>query len=108
MLASSRYDGIVPAQSLSLMSLTTLKSRRWADGTAGRCSAWRHRRSTSHGRVARAEPVGLAVDHEPQPPLYFDCARNVYKLVTPTRAGQIYGDEIDIQETHTKHRKLDS
>src|SRR5262249_5027495 len=48
MLAPSRYDGIVPAQTPSLMSLTTLKSRRWADGAAGRCSACRHRRSTSH------------------------------------------------------------
>src|SRR6516162_7182530 len=51
MLASSRYDGIVPAQTSSLMSLTTLKSRRWADEAAGRCSACRHRRSTSQGEL---------------------------------------------------------
>jgi hypothetical protein len=51
MLAPSRYDGIVPAQTPSLMSLTTLKSRRWADGAAGRCSACRHRRSTSQGEL---------------------------------------------------------
>jgi len=51
MLASPRYDGVVPAQTPSLMSLTTLKSRRWTDGAAGRCSACRHRRSTSQGEL---------------------------------------------------------
>ena len=56
MLASPRYDGVVPAQTPSLMSLTTLKSRRWTDGAAGRCSACRHRRSTSHA-------VFVAADH---------------------------------------------
>src|SRR5262245_35412757 len=38
----------------------------------------------------------------------FDCSINVYKLVTRPRGGTFYPDEIDIQETHTKHRKLDS
>jgi len=47
MLAPSRYDGTVPAQSLSLISLTTLEKRRCADGAAGRCSACRHWRVTS-------------------------------------------------------------
>src|SRR6516225_11783914 len=37
-----------------------------------------------------------------------DCARNVLNLVTRRRGGTFYPDEIDIQETHTKHRKLDS
>ena len=36
MLAPSRYDCTVPAQTPSLMSLTTLKSRRWADEADGR------------------------------------------------------------------------
>src|SRR5262249_23347394 len=49
MLASSRYDGIVPAQTPSRMSLTRWKSRRGANGAAGRCPACRHRRSTSQG-----------------------------------------------------------
>src|SRR6516164_1160978 len=38
----------------------------------------------------------------------FDCSINVYKLVTRPRGGTFYPDEIDIQETYTKHRKLDS
>ena len=63
MLAPSRYDGIVPAQTPSLMSLTTLKSRRWADGAAGRCSACRHRRSTSQGELpAPSRLVSLRLD----------------------------------------------
>src|SRR5215475_306230 len=32
----------------------------------------------------------------------------MYKLVTRPRGGTFYPDEIDIQETHPKHRKLDS
>src|SRR6516165_8266851 len=44
------------------------QSRRWADGAAGRCSACHHRRSTSPGRVARAERVGLSAGHSAQPP----------------------------------------
>src|SRR5215813_5801150 len=61
MLAPSRYDGIVPARPPSLMSLTTLKSRRWADGAAGRCSACRHRRSTSQGELSA--PSRLVSQH---------------------------------------------
>src|SRR6516164_3254205 len=38
----------------------------------------------------------------------FDCSINMYKLVTRPRGGTFYPDEIDIQETYTKHRKLDS
>src|SRR5262249_19305351 len=38
----------------------------------------------------------------------FDCTRNVYKLITRPRGETFYPDEIDIQETHPKHRKLDS
>src|SRR5262249_13108816 len=78
------------------MSLTTLKSRRWADGAVGRCSACHHRRSTS-----RAEPVGLSASR-------FDCARKAYNLVTRRREGTFYPDEIEIQEAHSKHRRLDS
>src|SRR5262245_830425 len=37
-----------------------------------------------------------------------DCAKKAFKLVTRPRGGTFYPDEIDIQETHTKHRKLDS
>src|SRR6516225_4913076 len=37
-----------------------------------------------------------------------DCARNVYNLYSMRRAGKVYPHEIDIQETHPKHRKLDS
>src|SRR6516162_9183924 len=37
-----------------------------------------------------------------------DCARNVLNLVTRRRGGTFYPDEIGVQKTHTKHRKLDS
>src|SRR6516162_11943110 len=38
----------------------------------------------------------------------YDCAEKVYKLNSQATAGKVYPHEIDIQETHTKHRKLDS
>src|SRR5215467_4038570 len=41
-------------------------------------------------------------------PSLYDCAKKVCKLVTRPRGGTFYPDEIDIQETHAKHRKLDS
>ena len=51
---------------------------------------------------------GLAANHEAQPPLDLDCARKEYKLNSRQPAGKVYPHEIGIQETHTKHRKLDS
>jgi hypothetical protein len=39
---------------------------------------------------------------------FYDCAKNSDKLYSRRRAGEVYPHEIDIQETHTKHRKLDS
>src|SRR6516165_1661387 len=38
----------------------------------------------------------------------YDCAINVYNIYSRRREGEVYPHEIDIQETHTKHRKLDS
>src|SRR5215471_2918713 len=38
----------------------------------------------------------------------FDCSIKVCNLYSRRRAGKVYPHEIDIQETHTKHRKLDS
>ena len=38
----------------------------------------------------------------------YDCARKVYKLASNLQKERFYRDEIDIQETHTKHCKLDS
>src|SRR5215467_3910350 len=38
----------------------------------------------------------------------YDYAKKTHKLITQPRGGGFYRDEIDIQETHTKHRKLDS
>src|SRR6516164_2106105 len=49
----------------------------------------------------RAEPVGLSASR-------FDCAKNVYNPYSMRRAGKVFSHEIDIQETHPKHRKLDS
>ena len=37
-----------------------------------------------------------------------NCAKEVYNLYSRRRAGKVYPHEIDIQETHPKHRKLDS
>src|SRR6516225_9910337 len=37
-----------------------------------------------------------------------DCSRIAYHLYSRRRAGEVYPHEIDIQETHPKHRKLDS
>src|SRR6516162_8305065 len=57
-------------------------------------------------------PFGHAVDlraAEPvTSPLGFDCSINVYNPYSMRRAGKVYPHESDIQETHTKHRKLDS
>src|SRR5262249_33995110 len=38
----------------------------------------------------------------------YDCAKKTYNLYSRRRAGKVYPHEIGIQETHTKHRKLDS
>src|SRR6516225_1143748 len=38
----------------------------------------------------------------------YDCAKKTYKLVTRCREGTFYPDEIEIQEAHSKRRKLDS
>ena len=38
----------------------------------------------------------------------FDCSIKEYKLYSRRRAGKVFPHEIDIQETHPKHRKLDS
>src|SRR6516164_513384 len=57
-------------------------------------------------------PFGRAIYLRPAEPvtspLGIDCSIKAYKLVTRPRGGTFYPDEIDIQETHTKHRKLDS
>src|SRR5262249_25602372 len=38
----------------------------------------------------------------------YDCAKNAHDLYSRRRAGKVYPHETDIQETHPKHRKLDS
>src|SRR6516162_4052545 len=38
----------------------------------------------------------------------FNYAKKAYNLYSMRPAGKVYPHEIDIQETHTKHRKLDS
>jgi hypothetical protein len=37
-----------------------------------------------------------------------DCSIKAFKLYSTRRTSKVYPHEIDIQETHTKHRKLDS
>src|SRR6516165_4353661 len=100
MLASSRYDGIVPAQSLSLMSLTTLKSRRWADEADGRARPAVIAAARLRESCPRRAGGSLSVS--------IDCAINVFIPYSRRRTGKVYPHEIDIQETHPKHRKLDS
>src|SRR6516164_11246245 len=39
---------------------------------------------------------------------YDCCAKNAYNIYSRRREGEVYPHEIDIQETHPKHRKLDS
>src|SRR5262249_30980176 len=41
-------------------------------------------------------------------PSLYDCAKKAYIIYSMRHAGKVYPHEIDIQETHTKHRKLDS
>src|SRR6516225_418927 len=54
-------------------------------------------------------PFGRAIYLRPAEPVTSPfCSIKAYKLVTRPRGGTFYPDEIDIQETHTKHRKLDS
>jgi len=38
----------------------------------------------------------------------FDCSINAHNLYSMRRAGKVYPHEVDIQETHPGHRKLDS
>src|SRR5215472_6554089 len=38
----------------------------------------------------------------------YDCAKNTCNVYSRRRAGKVFPHEIDIQETHPKHRKLDS
>src|SRR5262249_53698652 len=40
--------------------------------------------------------------------LSYDCAKIAYNSYSMRRAGKVYPHESDIQETHAKHRKLDS
>src|SRR5262245_42957757 len=46
----------------------------------------------------------------PQSPSVFasDCARKAYNLITGRREATFCPDEIEIQEAHSNHRKLDS
>src|SRR5215831_18650951 len=38
----------------------------------------------------------------------YDCAINVYKITSKPQGWQLYCDEIEVQKTHSNHRKLDS
>src|SRR6516225_9753618 len=57
-------------------------------------------------------PFGRAIYLRPAEPitspLGIDCSIKAYNLYGRRRAGKVYPHEIDIQETHPKHRKLDS
>src|SRR5215471_2646787 len=38
----------------------------------------------------------------------FDCAINAYKITSKPQGWKLYCDEIEVQKTHSNHRKLDS
>ena len=38
----------------------------------------------------------------------YDCLKNAYQITSKPQGWELYCDEIEVQETHTKHRKLDS
>src|SRR5215472_7383044 len=50
----------------------------------------------------------LNCDRDALHALLYDYAKKVYKLNSLQPAVKVYPHEIDIQETHPKHRKLDS
>src|SRR6516225_8706209 len=58
----------------------------------------------------RRTPSCIAIAMRSMQPLLAlrDCARNAYNIYSRRREGEVYPHEIDIQETHPKHRKLDS
>src|SRR5262245_13393278 len=74
------------------------------------------------GSAARQNEAGSRLAHPPRclhPALrsrcapcsrfsLYDCAKKAYKLNSLHPACKVYPREIDIQETHTKHHKLDS
>src|SRR5262245_10690288 len=55
----------------------------------------------------RAPASCIAIATRSMQPLLY-CAKNAYNLVTRRREATFYPDEIEIQEAHSKHRKLDS
>src|SRR6516225_8237069 len=60
-------------------------------------------------RTAPAPPFCIAIAmHSMRRSSLFDYARKAYNTYSSRRAGKVYPHEIDIQETHAKHRKLDS
>src|SRR5262249_8701157 len=56
----------------------------------------------------RAPASCIAIAMRSMQPLSLYCAKNVYKPNSLQPAGKVYPHEIDIQETHSNHRKLDS
>src|SRR5262249_30461570 len=64
------------------------------------------RKLLSHLPFGRA--VYLRAAEPVTSPLGIDCSIKVCKLATRCRKGTFYPDEIEIQEAHSKHRKLDS
>src|SRR6516162_3647564 len=58
-------------------------------------------------RTAPAPPFCIAIAmHSMRRSSLFDYARKAYNTYSSRRAGKVYPHEIDIQETHAKHRKL--
>src|SRR5262249_18737539 len=74
------------------------------------------------GSAARQNEAGSRLAHPPRRlhpalrsrcapcsrPSLYGCAKKVYNLYSMRPANKVYPHEIDIQETHLKHRKLDS
>src|SRR6516164_8647204 len=111
-----------PATSLTTRNRFTPRFRGWGLDENLKPKSPPYRGVHYRGSAARQNEVGSRLAHPPRrlhPALpsrcapcsrssLYGCAKKVHNLYSRRRAGRVYPHEIDIQETHLKHRKLDS
>src|SRR5262245_38249714 len=111
-----------PATSLTTKNRFTPNFRGWGLDENLKPKSPPYRGVDYRGSAARQNEVGSRLAHPPRrlhPALrsrcapcsrssLYDCAKKAYKLNSSQPADKVYPHEIDIQETHPKHRKLDS
>src|SRR5262245_12164681 len=120
MAGGTTQEQVAPLQSFSFPLVTdrkfeTKKSPLPGGGHYRRSAARQNevglaaRAAASCRAPSRAPPSCIAIAMRPcSRSSLCDYAKNVYNLVTRRREGMFYPDEIEIQEPHSKHRKLDS